>query len=115
MSFHRAYKFCQLIGYDFLQILTAGQQADMVTLLTNSAPLNVTSWFIGGADFELNGSWYWITSGKDMIYKNWNSTAETTGDCVKISTKYNYQWYEDECVTPSPFICKQKAPKIIVG
>uniref|UniRef100_A0A914QVQ3 C-type lectin domain-containing protein n=1 Tax=Panagrolaimus davidi TaxID=227884 RepID=A0A914QVQ3_9BILA len=72
---------------------------------------DVDSFWIGGSDVNLNGTWNW----EDRSPFDWTDWApgqpnRTAGLCLYVSNHNGY-WYGDGCTLAKPFMCKVNPSK----
>ncbi|VDI77328.1 Hypothetical predicted protein [Mytilus galloprovincialis] len=111
LSWHSAASSCRSHGAELASVLTAAENA----YLRYFAAAFGHSYWIGGDDEVVEGSWTWAGTDAPIDYNDWGP-GEPGGarneNCLAIYHPINYHWVDADCKYPSfRYICEKPYPE----
>lgn len=76
----------------------------------NSNHRNNVSYWSGGNDLEIEGTFKWVRSDTSLAFTDWNRGQPdnhfTGEDCIILELQGNYHWNDLACTARNRFICE---------
>lgn len=78
---------------------------------SHSQNQNEVSYWLGGNDLEIEGTFKWVRSDSPVVFSDWNpgqpDNYGTAGeDCMELQGAMNYHWNDLPCSARHRFICE---------
>lgn len=104
-SWNQAYRFCENLG-GHLATVTSAEENEIIMSMLKDSSVNISPW-LGGADFNKEGNWYWIT-GEPFSYTNWASTEPNNAENIEhfLALFSSGKWYDLPVISERGFICE---------
>lgn len=104
-SWNQAYRFCENLG-GHLATVTSTEENELIKNMLSDSTVSISPW-LGGADFNSEGNWYWIT-GERFSYTNWNATEPNNTDNKEhfMSVVTSGKWNDLPVNSERGFICE---------
>ncbi|XP_022333991.1 perlucin-like protein [Crassostrea virginica] len=101
-----AMKMCQFHGAYLAHITEPGENDFVVSVMQQT---HSSSFWIGGSDWTIEGTWVWEPLGVKMNYTNFSPGKPNNyngENCLSIRN-YDHKWDDDDCDEQRRYICER--------
>ncbi|XP_078331103.1 echinoidin-like [Crassostrea virginica] len=117
-SWAEAEAFCLSMNSNLVEIGSESENAFVEGELkiihnhnSHSQNQNEVSYWLGGNDLEIEGTFKWVRSDSPVVFSDWNpgqpDNYGTAGeDCMELQGAMNYHWNDLPCSARHRFICE---------
>lgn len=77
---------------------------------SHSSHQNEVSYWLGGNDLEMEGTFKWVRSDAPLVFTDWNpgqpDDFSSGEDCIELQGAMDYHWNDLSCSARHRFICE---------
>ncbi|XP_045182258.2 perlucin-like protein [Mercenaria mercenaria] len=68
----------------------------------DSGSRNVTAFWLGASDTDIDGIWKWVSTDEELTYTEWdvsqpNNKPDNKEDCMALNGAYDFNWHDGVC------------------
>lgn len=75
--------------------------------------MDIEHYWIAGNDLGYFRSWFWMTTGKPVVYKNWQegepNNVNEGEHCIHLHHLNSLKWNDSKCENEWYYICEKVA------
>ncbi|XP_062613132.1 echinoidin-like [Saccostrea cucullata] len=113
-----AVAYCMSMNSNLVEIGSATENAFLEGELkiihghdSHSKNQNEVSYWLGGNDMEIEGTFTWAKSGNPVTFTDWNpgqpdDYGNSGEDCIELQGAMDYHWNDLPCIARHRFICE---------
>ncbi|XP_048780982.2 echinoidin-like [Ostrea edulis] len=116
-SWPEAAAFCVTMNSNLVEIESATENAFIEGELkiihghdSHAQNQNEVSYWLGGNDLEVEGTFKWARSGESVTFTDWNpgqpDDFHSGEDCMELQGAMDYHWNDLPCTARHRFICE---------
>ncbi|XP_052699692.1 echinoidin-like [Crassostrea angulata] len=119
-SWPEAEAFCLSMNSNLVEIGSESENAFVEGELkiihghdSHSSHQNEVSYWLGGNDLEMEGTFKWVRSDAPLVFTDWNpgqpDDFSSGEDCIELQGAMDYHWNDLSCSARHRFICESSA------
>lgn len=109
-NWHTAFNYCKKLNMD-LAMISSAYENDLISREALALGFKDKSWWIAGNNLAKINTFYWVTIGQPLKYKNWGALATkpiTRNMCIVYRQAWRNTWNRIDCEQRRTFVCQRR-------